>query len=93
MKRVLVGRPDGNRLFELTDEEFARLEYVLKMVDPRARGTWVRRFLEERVPTVIYPPGVRGPPEDLIVDRAIGGNLFTRKWGRTRPRPDAEPSE
>lgn len=82
MKRVLLGHPDGNQLFELTDDEFARLEHLLGHVEPRARGTWVKRFLGERVPSVIYPPGQLGPPE-VEVDRAIGGNFFTPKWGRS----------
>jgi hypothetical protein len=83
MKRVLLGHPDGNRLYELSDEEFERLEHLLAIDDPRARGGWVKRFLGERVPSVIYPPGARGAPDELPVDRAIGGNFFTPKWGRS----------
>jgi hypothetical protein len=83
MKRVLLGHPDGNQLFELSDDEFARLEHLLGHADPRARGGWVKRFLGERVPRVIYPPGQLGPPPDVEIDRAIGGNFFTPKWGRT----------
>ncbi len=84
MKRVLLGQPDGARLFELSDEEFARLDHMLALADPRARGAWVKRFLNERVPAAIYPPGTLGPPDGREIDRAIGGNQFTRKWGRTR---------
>jgi hypothetical protein len=80
MKRLLVARPDGAQLFELSDEEFARLEHLLAIEQPRARGAWVRRFLDERVPSKIYPPGSMGPP-DVEIDRALGGNLFTPKWG------------
>jgi hypothetical protein len=87
MKRVLLGRPDGARLFELSDQEYARLEHLLEMQEPRARGSWVRRFLNERVPTTIYPPGSTGPPRDIHIDRALGGNLFTPKWGRQPPGP------
>ena len=83
MKRVLLGRPDGARLFELSDEEYARLEHLLSLVEPRARGTWVARFLDERIPAAIYPPGTQGLPDDVEIDRALGGNQFTRKWGRT----------
>jgi hypothetical protein len=86
MKRVLLGRPDGSRLYELTDEEFARLEHLLGMVSPRARGAWTRRFLAERVPIAVYEPGTRGIPDEYRVDRAIGGNQFTPKWGQTTPR-------
>lgn len=90
MKRVLLAHPDGSRLYELSDQEFDRLEHMLAMVAPRARGAWVRRFLAERVPRVIYPPGQLGPPDDVTIDRAIGGNQFTPKWGRQRPdREDA----
>ena len=73
MKWLLLARPDGARLFELSDEEFARLEHVLEIEEPRARGSWVRRFLGERVPTTIYPPGSTGPPDDVQIDRALGG--------------------
>jgi hypothetical protein len=85
MKRVLLGRPDGARLYELSDEEFARLNHLLTLVAPPARGEWVARFLGERAPTEIYPPGTLGPPDDIQIDRAIGGNQFTWKWGRKSP--------
>ena len=83
MKRVLLGHPDGARLYELSDDEFARLNHLLGLIAPPARGEWVKRFLGERVPAAIYPPGTMGPPDDFAVDRAIGGNQFTWKWGRT----------
>jgi hypothetical protein len=83
VKRVLLGHPDGNRLYELSDDEYARLEHLLSHAEPRGRGAWVKRFLGERVPRVIYPPGERGVPTDVAIDRAIGGNFFTPKWGRT----------
>jgi hypothetical protein len=79
-----LSHPSGNRLYELSDEECARLDHVLALHDPRARGGWVRRFLSERVPGVIYPPGERGQPTDVAIDRAIGGNLFTPKWGTSQ---------
>ena len=85
MKRLLLAHPDGPRLYELSDDEFARLEHVLEMEQPRARGAWVRRFLDERMPAAVYPPGTTGPP-DLDIDRALGGNLFTPKWGRRPPQ-------
>ena len=85
MKRVLLARPEGARLYELSDEEFARLEHLLTLVEPPSRGEWVGRFLGERVPAQIYSPGTLGPPDDIQIDRAIGGNQFTRKWGRAAP--------
>ncbi len=85
MKRVLLARPDGIRLYELSDAEFARLDHLLSLVEPPARGEWVARFLSERDASAIYPPGTRGPPEDIQIDRAIGGNQFTWKWGRKAP--------
>lgn len=88
MKRILLGRPDGARLYELSDEEFARLEHLLALVEPRARGAWVARFLGEREPAAVYPPGSLGPPEDIAIDRAIGGNQFTPKWGRLADRAE-----
>jgi hypothetical protein len=84
MKRVLVAHPEGARLYELSDEEFARLEHLLALGEPRSRGRWVGRFLGERIPVDVFPPGSLGPP-DLRVDRAIGGNYFTPKWGRNPP--------
>ena len=58
--------------------------YRTKVTIPERIGRFeIRRFLGERVPTVIYPPGVRGAPEGVEVDRAIGGNFFTPKWGRS----------
>jgi hypothetical protein len=90
MKRLLVARPEGAQLFELSDEEFARLEHVLEIEEPRARGAWVRRFMNERVPAMTYAPGSTGPPDDVEIDRALGGNLFTPKWGRQRPKRSTE---
>ena len=82
MKRVLIAHPEGARLYELTDAEHERFEHVLALQAPHARGAWARRFLSERAPAAIFPPGARGLPDDLVVDRAIGGNAFTPKWGR-----------
>ena len=82
MKRLLLARPDGARLYELSDGEFERIEHLLNLVEPRARGAWVARFLGEREPAAIYPPGSLGPPAEIEIDRAIGGNHSTRKWGR-----------
>jgi hypothetical protein len=82
MKRVLIAAPTGALLYELSDEEFARFEHLLNLQDPPARGAWARRFLGEREPAQVFAPGTRGLPEDLAVDRAIGGNQFTVKWGR-----------
>ena len=86
MKRVLVASPLGPRLYELSDEEFERFEYLLGIERPAERGAWASRFLGERVPARTFPPGVRGSAEleDLEVDRAVGGNFFTAKWGRTK---------
>lgn len=85
MKRVLLARPDGIRLYELSDDEYARLDHLLALVEPPARGEWVARFLGERVPTEVYPSGTLGPPDGVKIDRAIGGNQFTWKWGRQAP--------
>jgi hypothetical protein len=85
VKRILIAAPTGARLYELSEPEFERFEHLLELQDPPARGVWARRFLGEREPARVFPPGLRGLPDDLTVDRAIGGNAFTRKWGR---RPD-----
>lgn len=90
MKRVLLARPDGSRLYELTDEEFARVEHLLSLSNPRARAAWVARFLSERIPKAIYRPGRKGPPEDLVIDRAIGGNQALPKWGTHPPDPPSQ---
>ena len=82
MKRVVIAAPTGARLYELSDAEFERFEHVLALQAPGERGTWAQRFLAEREPTQVFPPGMRGLPEGLIVHRAIGGNFFTPKWGR-----------
>lgn len=89
VKRVLYSQPSGNRLYELSEGEYARLEHIIGIVDPRARGVWVKRFLGERVPVTIFPPGIKGPPDDVQIDRALGGNFFTPKWGRPPPEPPA----
>jgi hypothetical protein len=88
VKRVLLARPDGIRLYELSDDEYARLDHLLDLIEPPARGEWVARFLGERIAAQSYPPGTRGPPNDLPIDRAIGGNQFTWKWGRKAPRDE-----
>jgi hypothetical protein len=84
MKRVLVASPTGPRLYELSDEEFERFDYLLGLREPADRGAWALRFLQERVPARVFQPGVRGTREieELEVDRAVGGNFFTPKWGR-----------
>ncbi|HEU4792595.1 MAG TPA: hypothetical protein VFS96_02960, partial [Nitrolancea sp.] len=86
MKSVLVANPGGARLYELTDGEFDRLEYLLELAEPTERGAWAVRFLAERQPSEIFPPGTSGAEAltGLAVDRAIGGNFFTPKWGRIR---------
>ncbi len=86
MKSVLVANPGGARLYELTDGEFDRLEYLLELAEPTERGAWAVRFLAERQPSEIFPPGASGAEAltGLAVDRAIGGNFFTPKWGRIR---------
>ncbi len=84
MKHVLIAAPTGARLYALSEAEFERFEYLLGLHDPAARGAWARRFLGEREPVQIFPPGAHGVLEDIVVDRAIGGNAFTRKWGRLR---------
>ncbi|MDQ3855870.1 MAG: hypothetical protein M3281_05670 [Chloroflexota bacterium] len=84
MKRVLVAHPSGARLYELTDDEYARFEHLLNLERPSHRGAWALRFLAEREPLQVLPPNARGGDqlEALDVDRAVGGNLFTPKWGR-----------
>jgi hypothetical protein len=93
MKYVLIANPTGPRLYELTDEEFKRLEYLLELAEPALRGAWVVRFLAERGPAEIFPPGVSGAEAStgIAVDRAIGGNFFTSKWGRIRGGRNAQP--
>jgi hypothetical protein len=88
VKRVLVGHPEGPRLYELTDAEYARLDHLMASVEPLARAAWVMRFLGERTPAVVFPPGSRGLPDGIAIDRAIGGNMFTPKWGRNQPLDD-----
>jgi hypothetical protein len=85
MKHVLIAIPTGARLYALSEAEFERFEHLLSMQYPTARGAWARRFLAEREPVRIYPAGMRGLPDDIQVDRAIGGNAFTVKYGRLRP--------
>ena len=83
MKRVLVADPEGARLYELTDEEYARFDYLLGLERPADRRAWATRFLSEREPARVFPPGTRGTElEEIEADRAIGGNFFTPKWGR-----------
>ncbi len=84
MKRVLVASPEGPHLYELSDEEFERFDHLLSLAQPADRGAWALRFLGERIPTRVFEPGARGASaiEELRIDRAIGGNFFTRKWGR-----------
>ncbi len=84
MKHVLIAAPTGARLYALSEAEFERFEHLLGLQDPAARGAWARRFLGEREPVQVFPPGAHGLPGDISVDRAIGGNAFTRKWGRLR---------
>ncbi len=84
MKHVLIAAPTGARLYALSEAEYERFEYLLGLQDPAARGAWARRFLGEREPVQLFPPGAHGLPADISVDRAIGGNAFTRKWGRLR---------
>lgn len=93
MKRVLVASPLGPRLYELSDGEFERFEHLLGIERPAERGAWALRFLGERAPARTFPPGARGSSEleDLDVDRAVGGNFFTPKWGRTRAGRGAAP--
>lgn len=94
MKRVLVANPAGARLYELSAEEYARFEYLLEIERPSERGAWAARFFAERAPIRTFPPGARGlgveELDELGVDRAVGGNQFTPKWGRIvggRPSP------
>ena len=84
MRRVLLASPDGPRLYELSDEEYRRFEYLLALERPTDRGAWALRFLREREPVQVFSPGARGTEEiaDLGVDRAIGGNFFSSKWGQ-----------
>lgn len=84
MKNVLVANPTGPKLYELTDGEFDRLEYLLELAEPAERGAWAVRFLAERQPSQVFPPGASGAEAmaGIAVDRAIGGNFFTPKWGR-----------
>ncbi|MDQ3327522.1 MAG: hypothetical protein M3506_03240 [Chloroflexota bacterium] len=84
MWRVLVASPEGPRLYELTDEEYGRFDYLLALARPADRGGWALRFLREREPVRVFPPGARGTQEiaDIGVDRAIGGNFFSSKWGQ-----------
>lgn len=86
MKRVLVANPEGPRLYELSDAEFERFDYLLGLAQPAERGAWALRFLAERAPTRIFPSGTQGLAElgETEVDRAIGGNYFSPKWGRLR---------
>ena len=86
MKRVLVASPLGPRLYELSDEELERFGCLRGLERSAERGAWALRFLGERVPARTFPPGARGSAEleDLEVDRAVGGNFFTAKWGRTK---------
>lgn len=94
MKHVLVANPAGPKLYDLTDGEFDRLEYLLELAEPAERGAWASRFLAEREPSHVFPPGASGAEAltGIDVDRAIGGNFFTPKWGRMRggrtPYPD-----
>ena len=87
MKRLLIADPRGARLYELSDEEYARFEHLLGLERPADRGAWAARFLGEREPELVLPPGATGASLEEIaalgVDRAVGGNLFTPKWGRT----------
>lgn len=86
MKRLLVADPAGARLYELSEEEYARFEHLLLLERPAERGVWASRFLREREPLRVFPPGSRGlsleEMDELGVDRAVGGNYFTPKWGR-----------
>ncbi len=93
MKSVLVANPAGARLYELTDGEFDRLEYLLELAEPAERGIWTIRFLAERRPSQVFPPGASGAEAltGIAVDRAIGGNFFTAKWGRIRGGRGARP--
>jgi hypothetical protein len=93
MKNVLVANPTGPRLYELTNEEFERLDYLLELAEPAERGAWAARFLGERVPSRVFPPGALGADEleEIVVDRAIGGNFFTPKWGQIRGGRDTPP--
>lgn len=85
MKHVLIASPDGARLYELSDEEFDRFEYLLDMEKPEERRGWATRFLGERTPERVFPPGARGADlEEVEIDRAIGGNYWTSKWGKVR---------
>lgn len=94
MKYVLLANPTGPRLYELTDAEFKRLEYLLDLAEPAERGAWANRFLAEREPSEIFPPGASGAEvyTGLAVDRAIGGNFFTPKWGQIRGGRGAYPN-
>lgn len=84
MKQVLVAHPLGVRLYEMEDHEFDRFDYLLQLSDPAERGAWATRFLAEREPTQIFPPGARGADawSEIEADRVIGGNAFTAKWGQ-----------
>ncbi len=97
MKQILVASPAGPRLYQMSDDEFERFDYLLGLEEPGERGTWALRFLGERTPTRIFPPGTLGTEEleELDIDRAVGGNYFTPKWGRIeegriRLRPEDE---
>ena len=91
MKRVLVASPSGPLLFEMSDEEFSRFDYLLGLAVPAERGAWALRFLAERTPARVFQPGARGMEElgEIEVDRAVGGNFFTPKWGRIRGGRDS----
>ncbi len=93
MKRVLVANPAGARLYELTDGEYDRLEYLLELAEPAERRIWTIRFLAERQPSQVFPPGASGAEvvTDFDIDRAISGNFFTSKWGRIRGGRNAFP--
>jgi hypothetical protein len=93
MKNVLVANPAGARLYELTDGEFDRLEYVLELAEPAERRIWTIRFLAERQPSQVFPPGASGAEvaTEIDIDRAIAGNFFTPKWGRIRGGRSAYP--
>jgi hypothetical protein len=88
MKHILIAMPTGAWLYALSEAEFERFEHLLHMRQPAARGLWARRFLAEREPARVFPAGMRGLPEDVQVDRAIGGNAFTNKYGRLRPEQE-----
>ncbi|MBA2362669.1 MAG: hypothetical protein H0V86_03970 [Chloroflexia bacterium] len=93
MRRVLVASPKGPRLYELSDEEYGRFDHLLALARPADRGAWALRFLREREPVQVFPPGARGTEEiaDLCIDRAIGGNFFSPKWGQIEGGRTAPP--